>query len=117
MRWKVAGGDWTRFRNLPGKKIEVDFHWSESGRERRPYYERMDEVHSEALNALKLAQENGTKYIIFTHGWSTSRLGKTTARSVVRSLMRSPEATPYIVRRDCVQHETVFVAAIRPARR
>jgi hypothetical protein len=77
----------------------------------------MDEVHSEALNALKLAQENGAKYIIFTHAWSTSRLGKTTARSVVRSLMRSPEATPYIVRRDCVQHDTVFVAAIRPARR
>jgi len=25
--------------------------------------------------------------------------------------MRSKEATPYICRRECIQHETVFVAA------
>jgi hypothetical protein len=116
MRWQVEGADWTRFRKLPGA-IEVDFHWSESGREWRPYDQKMAEVCDEALNALKRTQENGTRYIIFMHGSSTSRLGKTTARSVVRGLMRSSAATPYIVRRECIQHDTVFVVAIRTKRR
>lgn len=112
MRWKVGTGDWTQFRELPDT-IEVDFHWSESGREWRSYEEKMGEVQDTALDALKRAHENGTRRIIFTHGSSTSRLGKRTARSVVRGLMRSKEATPYIVRRKCYQHDTVFVAAIR----
>src|ERR1035437_9916430 len=51
---------------------------------------------------------------MFLHGWSTSRPGNTTSRSQVRKLMQSKESTPYIVRRDCIQHDTVFVAAIRP---
>jgi hypothetical protein len=67
----------------------------------------MAEVYARALNALKQAQENGTHYIIFTHGASTSRLGKTTARSVIRGLMRGREASPYIVRRECIQHDSV----------
>jgi hypothetical protein len=55
-------------------------------------------------------------YIMFVHGRSTSRQGKTTARSVVRKFMRSSEATPYIERRCSIQHETVFVARIKPKR-
>ena len=30
--------------------------------------------------------------------------------------MRSPEATPYIIRRECIQHDSVFVAAIKSAK-
>ncbi len=39
---------------------------------------------------------------------------QTTARSVIRGLMRSKAATPYIVRNQCIQHHSCFVAAIRP---
>jgi hypothetical protein len=80
----------------------------------RPYWERMDSVWDRALEALEKAQEQGVSYVLFTHGWSTSSPGKTTARSQVRKLMRSPTATPYILRSECIQHESVFVAAIRP---
>lgn len=31
-----------------------------------------------------------------------------------RSVMRIKEATPYVVRAHCIQHPSVFVAAIRP---
>jgi hypothetical protein len=42
---------------------------------------------------LTTAQNNGRPYLMFVHGWSTSRPGKTTARSVVRNFMRSKAAT------------------------
>jgi hypothetical protein len=74
----------------------------------------MGNVWERAFEALRGAHEQGAKYVLFTHGSSTSRLGKTTARSQVRGLMRSKEATPYILRSKCIQHDTVFVAAIRP---
>jgi hypothetical protein len=45
-----------------------------------------------------------------------SRPGKTTARSVVRGFMRSKEATPFVVKVDCIQHNTVFIAKIRSAK-
>jgi hypothetical protein len=80
MKSKTDHDDWTRFRG-PNSN-EVDFHRSGT----RPgvsYDEKMAEVYDETLKALKDAQKNGTEYIIFTHGSSTSRLGKKTARSVV----------------------------------
>jgi hypothetical protein len=51
---------------------------------------------------------------MFIHGWHTSRVGRTTARSVVRGFMRSKGATSLIERKHCIQHQTVFVAKIRP---
>jgi hypothetical protein len=60
------------------------------------------------------AQRAGRPYVLFVHGWSTSRPGQTTARSVVRAFMRSPEATPLIQRAGCVQHKTAFLAKVRP---
>jgi hypothetical protein len=53
---------------------------------------------------LQKAQKKGRPYIMFVHGSSTSRPGKTTARSVVRQFMRSPDATPLIERNGCIQH-------------
>ena len=110
---KNESGDWTRYRTLP-ELVEVDFHWSEEGPRQESYYEAMEDVYDVALDSLKTAFENGRRYVLFRHGHSTSRPGQTTARSVVRGLMRSKEATPYIIRSQCIQHYAVFVAAIRP---
>jgi hypothetical protein len=74
----------------------------------------MARVHEEALAALRHAQAIGKPWVLFTHGASTSGPGRQSARSVVRQLMRSPAAIPYIVRNECIQHETVFFANIRP---
>lgn len=104
-------GDWARYRQLPDL-VEVDFHWL--GEEGGLYHENMNTVWVRALSALAKAYEQEKKFVLFTHGWSTSRIGKTTARSQVRKLMRSKFATSYISRRTCIQHDSVFVAAIRP---
>jgi hypothetical protein len=109
--FKQEGRNWVDYRKLPGL-VEVDLHWAD-----QPgggaYWENMQEVHNVALHSLQEAFEQGAQWVLFTHGWSTSHRGKTTSRSVVRSLMRSPAATPYIVRRESIQHYSVFVARIR----
>ena len=110
--FKEGSGDWTQYRRLPSA-IEIDFHDSEYGRGEVPYWVAMNQVYDRAFEALKCAYEDGIRYVIFTHGASMSRPGKTTARSEVRALMRSKEATPFVCRRDCIQHNSVFVAAIR----
>ena len=110
--FKKETGDWTRYRQL-APNVEIDFHYLDQGRREIPYWEAMDKVSAETLAALKDAYERGIPYVIFTHGRSTSRLGKTTARSQVRNVMRSSDATPYVIRSSCIQHDSVFVAAIR----
>ena len=109
--FKHDNGDWTKFRALPNHD-EVDFHFGKGSYV--PYEERMEEVYETALACLKSAQAKGVQHVIFTHGSSTSRPGNTTSRSQIRKLMRSKEATPFIVRSECIQHPSVFVAAIRP---
>jgi hypothetical protein len=113
MNFKPGTGDWKQYRALPSMQ-EVDLHFGrrEFGTD---YRECMGDVGALALDALRAAQLKGTRYVMFTHGWSTSRPGATTARSVIRGLMRSPQATPFIIRAECVQHDSVFVAAIKPA--
>ena len=115
-KFKHEGGDWTRYRQLPNL-VEVDFHPPDDHfvetPDRLPYWEEMEQVRSATMEALKKAQGAGIDYVLFTHGWSTSRRGKPTSRSVVRGLMRSPEATPFIIRAECVQHRSAFVARIR----
>lgn len=97
------------------KYFEFDFHDAEPDKnEKLPYWKSMDNVYVDSLNGLIKAQQDGNQYELFTHGWSTSRLGKTTSRSQVRKLMKSPDATPYIIRSQCIQHDSVFVAAIKP---
>jgi hypothetical protein len=71
----------------------------------------MKRIREEVLETLKEAQETGEKWVMFIHGWSGSR--QTTSRSQIRGLMRSAGATPYIVRSECIQHDSVFIAAIR----
>ena len=78
------------------------------------YETAMAAVHDDALEELRKAHGNSAcQYVLLIHGHSTSRPGKTTARSVIRSLMRSSDATPYINRGKSIQHETVFVAALK----
>lgn len=103
--------NWLEYRKLPDL-LEVDFHPPKE-KSFEPYSVKMDSVWDNVLTGLKQAQQNGMKYVLFTHGSSTSRMGATTARSQVRKLMRSKEATPYIIRRECIQNESVFVASIR----
>ena len=129
--FKQGAGDWTKYREL--HPVEIDFHYSNrdrdeegyvpgSARRRRkheepppmPYHAMMEEVWATALSALQAAQKGGVRYVLFQHGWSTSVLGSNTARSQVRDLMRSAEAAPYIISGECIEHNSVFLAAIRP---
>jgi len=111
--FRHGSGDWTRYRSLPGL-VELDFHPRSGDADHAPYWDRMEKVYRDAVEALRRAQTLGKQHVLFTHGWSTSRLGKTTSRSQVRKAMRSKDATPFIVRSECIQHDSVFVAAIRP---
>jgi hypothetical protein len=111
MPFKKENRNWTEYRNLPNL-IEVDFHRSGNGQHH--YWDSMEQVMSDALSIIKSAYESKQIcHVLFTHGWSTSRRGKTTTRSQIRTLMRSKEATPYIDRKLCIQHDSIFVAAIR----
>lgn len=112
---KRESGNWVHYRkqfNLTPAD-EVDFHYGERDSS-IPYWEAMAEISDVVENCLRKAQAEGRAYLMFIHGWSTSRPGATTVRSMVRGFMRSPQATPFIERRGCIQHETVFVAKIRP---
>ena len=112
-------GDWTRYRLLPKVK-EIDLHYSNLGGASRddpkkPYDERMADIYQKVLDELKSAFESGdVAYLLVIHGSSTSRPGNTTSRSQIRKLMGSKDATPYIARANSIQHDTVFVAAIKP---
>jgi hypothetical protein len=112
-------GAWTQYRG-PGVR-EIDFHRAEpkSWRERAfqgpfGFEHKMAQVKEDALDALKKAYEDGIKTVLFVHGWSTSRPGRTSSRSFIRALMRSSKSTPYVIRTQCIEHDSVFVAAIRP---
>jgi hypothetical protein len=110
--FKEGLGEWAQYRQLQPLR-EVDFHYEGRGRRTIPYWDAMANIRQETYTALERAYNEGIRYVLFTHGSSTSRLGKTTARSQVRGVMRSREATPFIQRSQCIQHESVFVAAIR----
>lgn len=101
-------GDWTKLRGM-GSMFEVDFHYLEG----RNYFEKMALAAEMVLRSLKKAQDEGKDYVMFIHGYSTSGRFRRTARSVVRSIMRSKESTPFIIKNKSIQHETVFLAKIK----
>ena len=110
-----GSGDWKQYRSMfdLSKCDEIDLHFGERDRS-VSYREVMAQVTSIIEGGLSEAQSKGRSYVMFIHGKSTSRRGKTTARSQVRNFMRSKAATPLIERKGCIWHETVFVAKIRP---
>jgi hypothetical protein len=113
--FKTGQGDWTRYRQCfnISPEAEIDLHFGRRDRGTKSYDEAMDEIRKIVRIKLENAQENGSEYLMFCHGYSTSKPGKTTTRSVVRGFMRSKDATPLIERGGCIQHDTVFVAKIR----
>ncbi|MBP7780181.1 MAG: hypothetical protein KA045_01430 [Burkholderiaceae bacterium] len=115
MKFKHATRNWVEYRELLPDMVECDFHWANKPG-KNSHHENMDAVWDAGLQAITEAQATGKKYVMFTHGGSSSRIGKTTARSQVRKLMCSKFATPYILRADCIEQETVFIAAIRPSK-
>lgn len=106
--------DWTSYRSRFALTCadEIDLHFGERD-PHTPYENVMAEIRDLVKERLKQAQKNNRPYLMFVHGKSTSRRGKTTARSQVRKFMRSKEATPLIRRKCCIQHDTVFLAKIR----
>ena|SRR6185312_15405982 len=115
---KHEHGNWVEYRKRfeLSQADEIDLHF---GRRdvAKSYAKAMTEVAQVVEDSLRKAQENGRRHLMFVHGWSTSRPGQTTARSVVRGFMRSKEATPFIVKSESIQHPTVFVAKIKSAPR
>jgi hypothetical protein len=111
---KKEFGDWRAYRRRLSLTIndEVNLHFGrrELG---TSYHEVMAEVESIVAGTLAKAHADGREWVMYIHGWSTSRPGKTTARSVVRQFMRSKDATPFIVRSECIMHDTVFIAKLR----
>jgi hypothetical protein len=103
--------NWVEYRHLP-KLTELDFHdWYKDPYQQ--YWEFLQVMEKAVWDAIKNAQENGNEWLLVTHGSSTSRPGKTTARSITRKVMNNKKATPFIVRKQCIQQETVFLAKIR----
>jgi hypothetical protein len=116
-KFKLGHGLWTEYRsqfNL-SESDEIDFHFGKRDRSVKSFAQAMAEVTALVVAALEEAQRKRRPYVMFTHGSSTSRRGKTTARSQIRNFMRSKHATPLIDRKGCIQHNTVFIAKIRLA--
>jgi hypothetical protein len=113
-KFKTEYGDWVHFRErfALSETDEVNLHFGPRDGS-TSYYEAMAEIEMLVNDTLCQAQEDDRPYLMFVHGHSTSGLGKTTTRSVVRGFMRSKAATPLIVRAECIQHPTVFVAKIK----
>ena len=109
--FKKESCNWTDYRKLPGLR-EIDLHFAGDAVTGN-YHENMSAIRNLVVDSLKQAQGDGIQFVLFTHGHSTSRRGKTTSRSVVRGVMRSKDATPFIVRKECIQHYSVFVAKVR----
>lgn len=111
--FKTSCENWVNFRSLSPR--EIDLHYGRSDGS-VPYWERMAKNRQIVIDALEAGQRDNVEWVLFRHGASTSRLGATTTRSVVRGVMRSSDATPYIIRKECIQHETIFLARIRQNR-
>jgi hypothetical protein len=115
-KFQPGRGPWERYRlqlNL-SKSDEVNLHFGKRDPSLMTYAQAMAGVTALVAASLEEARRKGRPYVMFIHGSSTSRRGKTTARSQVRNFMRSKQATPLIDRKGCIQHVTVFVAKLKP---
>lgn len=104
-------GDWT---DLRGEGVlEIDGYHPDGEDDHAPHYERMQNVYDGVFEILREAREQGYEAVLFRHGHSTSRRGKTTSRSQIRKAMRSPGATPFVDRARSVQHPSVFLVRLK----
>jgi hypothetical protein len=115
MMFQRRYGDWRQYRSEFGltELDEIDLHFGKRDRTQMSYAEAMAGTLNLVIAKLREAQLNGRSHVMIIHGKSTSRRGKTTARSQVRNFMRSKHATPLIDRKACIQHDTVFVVKLR----
>jgi hypothetical protein len=115
VRFQRDFGDWRRYRSEFGltELDEIDLHFGKRDRTRMSYSEAMAGTLNLVIAKLREAQLNGRSHVLIIHGKSTSRRGKTTARSQVRNFMRSKHATPLIDRKECIQHDSVFLARLK----
>jgi hypothetical protein len=110
-RFRLYSGDWTALRKMNPREVDLHFGRREPD---KSYGEAMGDVHRLVLTEMQRAQRDCIPYVLFTHGCSTSDgWQKVTARSVVRGLMRGRASTPYVIRCECIQHDTAFLARIR----
>jgi hypothetical protein len=112
-QFKPFHGDWITLRSLNPREVDLNFGRRERDKE---YGQMMEDLRNRVAAELREAQEHGQQYVLFRHG-SAASLGwsGTTARSAVRSFMRSADATPFVVRKECLQGDSVFLARIRSA--
>jgi hypothetical protein len=115
VRFQQSNGDWRQYRSQLGltESDEIDLHFGKRDPTRLSYREAMAGVVNLVIAKLREAQFNGRSHVLIIHGSSTSRRGKTTARSQVRNFMRSKDATPLIDRKGCIQHNAAFLAKIK----
>lgn len=115
-KFRSGWGSWKQYRSQLGlsQSDEVDLHFGKRDPSRMSFREAMADVTALVAASLAEARRQGRPYVMFIHGKSTSRRGKTTARSQVRNFMRSKHATPLIDRGGCIQHVTVFIAKLKP---
>lgn len=115
MMFQRSRGDWRQYRSKFGltKDDEIDLHFGKRDRTKMTFAEAMAGTLNLVVAKLKEAQRNGRSHLLIIHGKSTSRRGKTTARSQVRNFMRSKHATPLIDRKHCIQHDSAFLARLR----
>jgi hypothetical protein len=72
----VNSGNWTDYRSLSERMIEVDFHLPDDnprhdGPRDFTFSDAMGQAARLALDSLHKAYERGLEYVIFTHGHST----------------------------------------------
>ena len=115
-KFRLGRGPWRQYRAQLGlsESDEIDLHFGKRDPSLMTFREAMAGVTGLVAASLEAARRKGRPYVMFIHGSSTSRRGKTTARSQVRNFMRSKHATPLIDRGGCIQHDTVFVARLKP---
>ena len=110
-KFKTGFGDGREWKNHPKSSV-TDFHYGKDhGME---HWELVERWHKETMDALIKAQKEGCDYILFSHGSSSSRQGWQTARSEVRKIMHGKEGTPFIIRKNCIDYGSSFLAAIQP---
>jgi hypothetical protein len=114
-KFQVGSGPWRQYRSQfsLSESDEIDLHFGKRDPSSMSFKEAMAGVTDIVVAALEEAQRKRRPYVMFIHGSSTSRRGKTTARSQVRNFMRSKNATPLIDRSGCIRHGTVFIAKLK----
>jgi len=106
----VTGCSWRDLSQLTSPPIEVDYRGDTNKPDGLAYWQRMDQTFKAALEILKQAHKGGNTYVMFRRGLSTLRRSADYAPITIRKLMRSKEATRYIIQKNRIQQPSVFLS-------